>query len=366
MTQKISREVTQKVTQKLKRQAQCSCGSVRIVATGEPDAVVACHCLECQRRTGSVFGVGAYFSPDKIKITGQTQPFSRPTESGEIFTSNFCPKCGTSVFWKIEQETERVGVAVGAFGDPSFPHPDRSVWEQSKHPWVCTDVAQEHFSKGRVPQSIQVRSTRLPELEFWFDFASTYSYLTCMRIEKLCTEKQIRLRWRPFLLGPIFKDQGWNNSPFNIYPAEGNYMWKEMERHSRAYGLHSYRKPSQFPRVSLLGARIALVAQDEKWVGEFVRAVYRANFEKDQDISNKDVLSGILDNLGIDSTPWFAQAEEEKAKLNLRDQTERARSLGIFGAPSFTIGQELFWGDDRLEEALHFGSGGICGPMSHT
>jgi hypothetical protein len=133
----------------MQRTAQCSCGSVRVVAEGEPSAVVACHCLECQRRTGSVFGVGAYFPEARLTLSGETKQFARPTESGAQFVTHFCPTCGTSVYWRAGKLSGLVGIAVGAFADPSFPLPQRSVWEQSRHPWVEVASAQQHFPKGR-------------------------------------------------------------------------------------------------------------------------------------------------------------------------------------------------------------------------
>jgi hypothetical protein len=133
----------------MERIAQCSCGSVKLTAAGTPSAVVACHCLACQRRTGSVFGVGAYYSPEQVTFSGVTKKFSRSVEPNGMITFDFCPQCGTTLYWKVEGEPERIGVAVGAFADPDFPGPIRSVWEQSKHSWVQMDVAQTHFPKGR-------------------------------------------------------------------------------------------------------------------------------------------------------------------------------------------------------------------------
>jgi hypothetical protein len=134
----------------LKRTAQCSCGSVKLVAEGEPSSVVACHCLACQRRTGSVLGVGAYFPRERIVVSGATKEFVRPTDAGHRFVTRFCPGCGTSLYWTSGKNPDLVGVAVGAFADPAFPAPLRSVWEQSMHSWVRVDVAQQHFPKGRV------------------------------------------------------------------------------------------------------------------------------------------------------------------------------------------------------------------------
>jgi len=119
------------------------------VAEGEPSAVVACHCIECQRRTGSVLGVGAYFPAERLTLSGETKQFARPTDSGQPFVTHFCPNCGTSVYWRADKLPGLVGVAVGAFADPSFPLPERSVWEQSRHAWVEVPSAQHHFPKGR-------------------------------------------------------------------------------------------------------------------------------------------------------------------------------------------------------------------------
>lgn len=133
----------------MQRTAQCSCGSVKVVAEGEPASVVACHCLDCQRRTGSVFGVGAYYPDDRLKITGATREYVRPTDAGNQFFTHFCPACGTSLFWRSDRNPGMTGIAVGAFGDPSFPAPVRSVWERSQHAWVSVPV-EHHFDKGRL------------------------------------------------------------------------------------------------------------------------------------------------------------------------------------------------------------------------
>ena len=98
-----------------------------------------------------------------------------------------------------------------------------------------------------------------PELEFWFEFASTYSYPAAMRVEGLCAAADVRLCWRPFLLGPIFAAQGWNDSPFNIYPVKGRYMWRDLERICARERL-PLRRPSQFPRNGLLAARVVCAA----------------------------------------------------------------------------------------------------------
>ena len=190
-------------------------------------------------------------------------------------------------------------------------------------------------------------------LEFWFEFASTYSYLAAERIEAAAASAGVDLAFRPFLLGPIFAAQGWSDSPFNVYPVKGRYMWRDMERLAESYGL-PLRRPSAFPRNGLLAARVALAHDREAWIGAFVRKVYRANFADDRDIADAATLGGILRELALDPGPILAAAAADANKARLKAQTERAMALGVFGAPSFTVGEELFWGNDRLEQAIAF------------
>jgi 2-hydroxychromene-2-carboxylate isomerase len=191
------------------------------------------------------------------------------------------------------------------------------------------------------------------KVEFWFEFASTYSYPAAMRIEALAAGRGVQVAWRPFLLGPIFNQQGWNDSPFNIYPAKGTYMWRDMERVCGGLGL-PLRRPTAFPRNGLLPARVACAHAEEAWVPAFVRAIYRANFGDDADISSAAVVERCLAELGQDATAILAAAQTPLAKDKLKSQTAQAMELGIFGAPSFVVGRELFWGNDRLEDALEW------------
>jgi 2-hydroxychromene-2-carboxylate isomerase len=188
-------------------------------------------------------------------------------------------------------------------------------------------------------------------VEFWFEFASTYSYPAALQVEAACQRQQVPLVWRPFLLGPIFREQGWNDSPFNLYPAKGRYMWRDLERLCAAAHI-PFRRPSVFPRNGLLAARIACVAEGADWLPEYVRRVYAANFEHDLDIADADVLLRCLQGLTADAQAMLQAANEAAAKLKLRQNTERAMQLGIFGAPTFVVGEEVFWGGDRLGMAL--------------
>lgn len=190
-----------------------------------------------------------------------------------------------------------------------------------------------------------------PQLDFWFEFASTYSYPAALRIEALAREAGVAVRWRAFLLGPIFREQGWNDSPFNLYPAKGRYMWRDLERLCAAAGI-AFRRPTQFPRNGLLAARVACRGADAPWLPEFVRQVYRANFERDLDIADAGVVRECLAAAGADPQPLIEAAQAPEAKERLRARTAEAAALGIFGAPSFVAAGELFWGNDRLEAAL--------------
>ena len=192
-----------------------------------------------------------------------------------------------------------------------------------------------------------------PLLDFWFEFASTYSYPAAMRIAPLADAAGVTLRWRPFLLGPIFKAQGWDNSPFNLYPAKGAYMWRDLERICAALDL-PFVRPQVFPQMSLTAARVALAALEQGWGEEFCCAVYTAEFGATRDIAKPEAIAEIVAGLGRDARSVLERAQSDEIKRRLRGQNEEAQRLGIFGAPSFVAGDELFWGNDRLEAALQW------------
>jgi 2-hydroxychromene-2-carboxylate isomerase len=196
-------------------------------------------------------------------------------------------------------------------------------------------------------------------LDFWFDFASTYSYPAAMRIGALAAAAEVTVRFRPFLLGPIFKAQGWTTSPFNLYAAKGRHMWRDLERLCADMDL-PFRRPEPFPQNSLLAARVALAgleqALGDDFPGEdFCRAVFRAQFAEGRRIDDPDTIADILARSRIEPRPALAVAQSDASKARLRTQTDEAQRLGVFGAPSFvTTDGELFWGNDRLEAALRW------------
>jgi hypothetical protein len=125
------------MTQSTEREATCSCGQLRIRLAGDPVRVSTCHCQACQRRTGAVFGSTAFFRKGQVVLTeGERRAFRRQGESGSWLTFQFCPHCGSTVFWESEQLADLIGVAVGSFADPRFPPPSRTVWTVTRHDWV--------------------------------------------------------------------------------------------------------------------------------------------------------------------------------------------------------------------------------------
>jgi 2-hydroxychromene-2-carboxylate isomerase len=193
-----------------------------------------------------------------------------------------------------------------------------------------------------------------PALDFWFDFASTYSYLAAVRIGPLARQADLRVRFRPFLLGPIFKAQGWTTSPFNLYPTKGRHMWRDLERQCAELAL-PFRRPDPFPQNSLLAARVALVGLDQAWGEDFCLAVFRSEFGEGRSIESPAAIGDVLAGLRVDAAQALQAAQSDQIKTRLRAQTEEGQRLGLFGAPSFiTSDRELFWGNDRLDQALHW------------
>jgi 2-hydroxychromene-2-carboxylate isomerase len=194
------------------------------------------------------------------------------------------------------------------------------------------------------------------EVEFWFEFGSNYSYISVMRIEDAARRLGVHIAWKPFLLGPVFGALGMENSPFVLQKEKGAYVQQDMARLCRKYGLSPWVKPSVFPRLGVLPLRIVSLAAEQPWVGAFCRKVMELNFVLDQDINHPEQMAPILTGLGLPSSDILERAQSEPIKTRLREQTDEARARGIFGAPTFLVGTEMFWGNDRLDDALVFAS----------
>lgn len=197
-------------------------------------------------------------------------------------------------------------------------------------------------------------TTNKPAFEFWFDFTSTYSFLASQRIVELAAKAGAPITWRPFLLGVVLRECGWDGPPIANNPRKGAYMWRDLERQARQRG-HGFTKPSNFPRHSVLANRVALIAANEGWAESFVPRTFAVNFIDDLEIAEPEVLARIIAACGHDHPDAvLARAQSEDNKAALKANTDEASARGIFGAPSFLIGNELFWGDDRLEAALEW------------
>lgn len=190
-----------------------------------------------------------------------------------------------------------------------------------------------------------------PAFEFWFDFASTYSFLSSQRIVDLAEAAGAPIVWRPFMLGVVMRECGWESSPIANNPRKGANMWRDMERQAEKRG-HGFTRSSVFPRSPVLADRVALIAANEGWADQFVPRAFAANFIEDREISEPDIIGEVISACGQDPRDVLARATSDENKAALKENTAMASAKGLFGAPAFTIGEELFWGDDRLEDAL--------------
>jgi 2-hydroxychromene-2-carboxylate isomerase len=198
-----------------------------------------------------------------------------------------------------------------------------------------------------------MNSTPPPEIEFWFEFGSNYSYLSAMRIEAAASRHGVVVRWKPFLLGPIFQSFGWSTSPFVLQKEKGAYMWKDMERQCAKYTL-PWRRPSVFPRAATWPMKVAAAHADAPWIARYCRIFMTKNFALDEDINSIEQVTGVLTGLGLDAQAVWEQAQSDARRNSLREATAIAQQRGLFGAPTFFVRGEMFWGNDRLDDALAF------------
>jgi len=190
----------------------------------------------------------------------------------------------------------------------------------------------------------------LGKIDFWFSIGSTYSYLTVMRLSDVANTSGAEFRWRPFNVRHVMIEQ--NNIPFKDKPVKTAYMWRDIERRAAGYGLEP-KIPAPYPLPGLVLANlVATLAAEQGWVEDYVRATYRRWFEDGLPAGEEPNLSESLTETGQDPEKVLSRAQSDEIEHALADSTDEATALGVFGSPSFVVDEEVFWGDDRLEDAL--------------
>ena len=187
-------------------------------------------------------------------------------------------------------------------------------------------------------------------IDFWFTMGSTYSFLSVMRLPELQRATGISFRWRPFHLLVILQEM--KHVPFADKPAKSAYMWRDIERRAAMYGIAA-QLPAPYPaKQSVVANLIATVGMREGWGADYARAAYRRWFQLGQETGSEPNVSQSLLDIGQEPARVLALARSEDAKAALTAETDAAREMGIFGSPTFAVDRELFWGDDRLEDAI--------------
>lgn len=189
-------------------------------------------------------------------------------------------------------------------------------------------------------------------MDFFFFVGSTYSYLSVMRIGTMAEKAGVTVRWRPFNVREIMLEM--NNVPFADKPTKFEYMWRDIERRAGHFGLEWTSQPPYPIDPDLLANRIGAIAATEGWAAGFTTAAYRKWFHEGVRIGGAEELGEVLQSIGKDPESIIIRAEGYEGGEALEEATREARNLGIFGAPTFMVGKEMFWGDDRLEDALEW------------
>ncbi|HRB09607.1 MAG TPA: 2-hydroxychromene-2-carboxylate isomerase [Ottowia sp.] len=194
------------------------------------------------------------------------------------------------------------------------------------------------------------------QVDFFFNFGSTYSYLSIMRLEDEAVKAGVQIRWRPFNVRKLFVEQ--TNIPFpKEKAAKVAYMWRDIERRAARFGLEWNGVPPYPVDRSGLANRLGVIAGKEGWASAFTQAAYRAWFIDHKDFGQPEVASALLSDVGKDPRELIERAEGNAGKADFEAETDVARSLGIFGVPTFVVGSEIFWGHDRMEDAFAWALG---------
>lgn len=190
----------------------------------------------------------------------------------------------------------------------------------------------------------------MADIDFWFSIGSTYTFLTVQRVTELAEAHGVTVRWRPFNVRAVMIAQ--DNIPFANKPVKSAYMWRDIERRAKRYGLEA-RLPAPYPLEHLERAnRVALVGAREGWVEPYVIESYRLWFGEGLPAGSEPNLSRSLCAAGQEPSHVLSRADSTDTGKSLESETAEAMRLGVFGAPSFVVGREVFWGDDRLEDAI--------------
>jgi 2-hydroxychromene-2-carboxylate isomerase len=201
-------------------------------------------------------------------------------------------------------------------------------------------------------------------IDFWFTMGSTYSYLSVMRLRELEQSTGVRFRWRPFHLLVILQEM--KHVPFADKPAKCAYMWRDLERRAAMYGL-PVSLPAPYPaKQSITANLVAIAGMRRGWGADFVRAAYRRWFQLGQETGSELNVSESLRDIGQEPQSVLALANAAETANALMAETEIAKQLGIFGSPTFAVGRELFWGDDRLPDAISWYRRGRVGLPADT
>lgn len=210
---------------------------------------------------------------------------------------------------------------------------------------MASDAVLAYAAGASIPQVVIAMSE---PIDFYFDFSSPYGYLASALIDEVAAKHGRRVRWRPFLLGAVFKVA--NTGPLTSYPLKGAYSIHDFQRSARLYGV-PFRMPATFPVNSLMAARVYywLEATNPGMARPFARAVYAAYFADNRDISDREVVLDVAAKLGIDRAALLAGVEDPAVKAKLKQETDGAIARGVFGSPYMIVDGEPFWGADRLD-----------------
>jgi len=193
-------------------------------------------------------------------------------------------------------------------------------------------------------------------IDFWYSIGSTYSYLTVMRLPEYAAQQGVVFNWRPFDVRAIMTEQ--NNIPFAHKPAKSSHMWRDIERRAGKYGL-PIKVPVPYPLEELVFAnQVALLGMREGWGQDYTVEAYRMWFTEGKKAGTEANVSECLKRIGQDPVRVIKLAHSPEIASALVDETTHCRELGIFGAPSFVVDGEVFWGNDRLEDAVSWRKNG--------